>query len=278
MIQIRFIGSCPDPCEFGFCAAYPKATCKRSKEDRCKPEFQTPDGKKIDITRCGTKCLNDCSWEYDPYCATDGNTYQNLCRLNFAKCISGGLFALVRKGHYIGKGKCVKIPPNCKSGCARVYCPKKPNSFCRTKVPVCYKHFYDWTTKSRLSDEQCEDTCGQPIERSRCYAWIPRWYYNQKEGRCKLFIWGGCEKNDNHFETEKECMQTCKGFNGTKCSEECPDEVDEYCGANNKTYKNLCLLNVANCRSNGKITFAHKGRCGLYDIAKLRSQLQLKPV
>ena len=56
----------------------------------------------------GTKCSDDCSWDYDPHCATDGKTYQNLCRLNFAKCISGGLFTLIRRKSYIGKGQCVK--------------------------------------------------------------------------------------------------------------------------------------------------------------------------
>ena len=62
-----------------------------------------------------------------------------------------------------------------------------------------------------------EDTCGQPPEPSSCYAYFPTWYYNQKEGRCKLFTWGGCTKNDNHFNTEKECMQACKGFKGRFC-------------------------------------------------------------
>eukprot|EP00112_Aurelia_sp_Birch-Aquarium-sp1_P024222 Seg755.4 transcript_id=Seg755.4/GoldUCD/mRNA.D3Y31 product="Amyloid-beta A4 protein" protein_id=Seg755.4/GoldUCD/D3Y31 len=154
-----------------------------------------------------------------------------------------------------------KNPPNCKDPCTFAYCSKVPNSFCQTvRTNLCAAEFYHLTTK-RI-ERNCEDICGLKPESGDCWSLDQRWYYDAKERRCKTF--DGCEGNkyQNNFDTEAECMQTCKDFQGTKCAQECPDERNEYCATNGKTFKNLCLLNVAICRSKGKIGFKHKGACG----------------
>ena len=37
------------------------------------------------------------------------------------------------------------------------------------------------------------------------------YYYNQNEGKCLQFIYGGCGGNQNRFETLKKCEKTCAG-------------------------------------------------------------------
>lgn len=39
-----------------------------------------------------------------------------------------------------------------------------------------------------------------------CYAYMPRYYYDKQEKKCKEFIYGGCE-GVVPFETLEECKQ-----------------------------------------------------------------------
>lgn len=68
--------------------------------------------------------------------------------------------------------------------------------------------------------EECESAC--PVQRAldrpdcdkkaepgNCLAYIPRYYYDQEEGMCKKFIYGGCGGNRNNFATEFECYNKC---------------------------------------------------------------------
>jgi len=41
-----------------------------------------------------------------------------------------------------------------------------------------------------------------------CDAAIPRYYYDQDEGECKEFTWGGCE-GVVPFETMADCKSAC---------------------------------------------------------------------
>ena len=55
--------------------------------------------------------------------------------------------------------------------------------------------------------------CNQPKEVGECKAIMPRFYYDQREGRCKLFTYGGCNGNDNRFLTPWACLDYCGGGN-----------------------------------------------------------------
>lgn len=41
-----------------------------------------------------------------------------------------------------------------------------------------------------------------------------RYAYNPSTRRCEIFTYGGCQGNDNNFETEEECERRC-GSSGT---------------------------------------------------------------
>ncbi|KXJ11082.1 Carboxypeptidase inhibitor SmCI [Exaiptasia diaphana] len=46
----------------------------------------------------------------------------------------------------------------------------------------------------------------------RCKQRLPKWYYDQRKGKCKMFHYGGCDGNANRFDTENECLQTCSNL------------------------------------------------------------------
>jgi papilin len=54
----------------------------------------------------------------------------------------------------------------------------------------------------------------EPI-RSDCHNYTLHWRYDDKAGRCVQFWYGGCNANQNQFNTEKECINKCIEPEGT---------------------------------------------------------------
>ena len=57
--------------------------------------------------------------------------------------------------------------------------------------------------------------CKLPVKTGPCRAHTSRYYFSQKDGKCKKFIFGGCRGNENNFKTHKECEKRCGG--NSKC-------------------------------------------------------------
>uniref|UniRef100_A0A674JEZ0 BPTI/Kunitz inhibitor domain-containing protein n=1 Tax=Terrapene triunguis TaxID=2587831 RepID=A0A674JEZ0_9SAUR len=55
------------------------------------------------------------------------------------------------------------------------------------------------------------DLCRLPADPGSCYAMIPRWFYNWQAKKCEKFNYGGCDGNENNFETQTECLGKCGG-------------------------------------------------------------------
>ncbi len=66
--------------------------------------------------------------------------------------------------------------------------------------------------ESRCKPERVNnlDKCSQPAETGPCRAAYPRFFFNAESGECEQFIYGGCDGNDNNFETADECERACK--------------------------------------------------------------------
>ena len=70
------------------------------------------------------------------------------------------------------------------------------------------------------SQKDCEDICGQERKRKACTlpgpivgpceALIERWYYDKASNSCQAFTYGGCDGNENNFETLEECESLCE--------------------------------------------------------------------
>ncbi|XP_062587847.1 BPTI/Kunitz domain-containing protein-like, partial [Saccostrea cucullata] len=55
------------------------------------------------------------------------------------------------------------------------------------------------------------DVCSQPKVVGPCKALIRRWWYNKRTAnRCERFNYGGCQGNQNNFESKKGCENRCK--------------------------------------------------------------------
>ncbi|XP_054710524.1 actinia tenebrosa protease inhibitors-like [Uloborus diversus] len=57
---------------------------------------------------------------------------------------------------------------------------------------------------------ESEDICELPSESGKCLIYFIRYFFNKDTGSCEKFIYGGCQGNENNFETVEECEQTCK--------------------------------------------------------------------
>ncbi|TNM94487.1 hypothetical protein fugu_017246 [Takifugu bimaculatus] len=53
--------------------------------------------------------------------------------------------------------------------------------------------------------------CSEPPHTGPCRASFTRWYYNPLDRKCARFTYGGCDANDNNFEEEPKCEESCSG-------------------------------------------------------------------
>lgn len=55
------------------------------------------------------------------------------------------------------------------------------------------------------------DSCGLKPERGPCTNYSVLYFYNSTAKQCQRFWYGGCDGNDNRFNTEDECKEKCSG-------------------------------------------------------------------
>lgn len=53
--------------------------------------------------------------------------------------------------------------------------------------------------------------CELALETGPCDAAFQRFGFDPALGRCREFLWGGCDGNENNFETFDACRSTCGG-------------------------------------------------------------------
>lgn len=52
-------------------------------------------------------------------------------------------------------------------------------------------------------------SCDLTIDQGTCRDYVIRWYYDKQANACAQFWFGGCGGNENRYETEDECRETC---------------------------------------------------------------------
>ncbi|XP_072218178.1 kunitz-type protease inhibitor 1-like isoform X2 [Leuresthes tenuis] len=61
-------------------------------------------------------------------------------------------------------------------------------------------------------EEHCsKPRCTEPPRTGPCRAGHTRWYYDPLDRKCYRFTYGGCDGNDNNFDEDQKCSETCKG-------------------------------------------------------------------
>uniref|UniRef100_A0A8C5D6T1 Kunitz-type protease inhibitor 2-like n=1 Tax=Gouania willdenowi TaxID=441366 RepID=A0A8C5D6T1_GOUWI len=56
-----------------------------------------------------------------------------------------------------------------------------------------------------------DERCGVGPEVGPCRAAFQRWFFNRSTGRCHAFIYGGCQGNQNNYQSEQSCFASCSG-------------------------------------------------------------------
>ncbi|XP_015256288.1 PREDICTED: collagen alpha-1(XXVIII) chain-like [Cyprinodon variegatus] len=57
-----------------------------------------------------------------------------------------------------------------------------------------------------------ETGCNQSLDPGPCRDYIAKWYYDAKSNSCAQFWFGGCQGNQNRFDSEQKCRETCEKF------------------------------------------------------------------
>ncbi|XP_060071561.1 uncharacterized protein LOC132551440 [Ylistrum balloti] len=57
--------------------------------------------------------------------------------------------------------------------------------------------------------EEAAPVCEQPLMIGPCKAAFQQFFYNSTSQMCELFIYGGCDGNDNRFDNITECQEKC---------------------------------------------------------------------
>ncbi|NXN77088.1 COSA1 protein, partial [Bombycilla garrulus] len=64
-------------------------------------------------------------------------------------------------------------------------------------------------SKLTFTDALSDPRCLEPMKPGDCWSYVVKWYYDKNGNSCGQFWYGGCNGNNNRFETEKECRETC---------------------------------------------------------------------
>ncbi|MCL4131268.1 UNVERIFIED_CONTAM: hypothetical protein GTU68_050505, partial [Idotea baltica] len=56
-----------------------------------------------------------------------------------------------------------------------------------------------------------KERCYEPIVEGPCLGNLVRFAFSQDLNRCEKFIYGGCQANQNNFQSVEECHELCGG-------------------------------------------------------------------
>ena len=86
---------------------------------------------------------------------------------------------------------------------------------------MCHQFTYsgcDYNSNNFESEQDCRsvcnakevDSCVLPLDHGTCDKYKIYWYFNQAEKECVRFYFGGCDGNQNRFESRESCEMECK--------------------------------------------------------------------
>lgn len=65
------------------------------------------------------------------------------------------------------------------------------------------------------------DICSLPKDPGPCLALFHRWWYDKKNDTCYGFDYGGCQGNNNNFQSKELCLNMCS----KKCESQGPQSL-----------------------------------------------------
>jgi hypothetical protein len=62
--------------------------------------------------------------------------------------------------------------------------------------------------------------CSEKPDPGFCRAYFEMYHYDPETDSCKMFVYGGCDGNENKFKSMEDCEETCQAGNRTPEAEE----------------------------------------------------------
>ncbi|XP_060908814.1 kunitz-type protease inhibitor 1-like isoform X3 [Labrus mixtus] len=136
------------------------------------------------------------------------------------ECLSAcsGVKAFERSGALPAAEKCGETcgprQLTCSSGCCvdrNLECDGVTHCTDQSDEKHCSKLNQTFTRLLDINVNQRNARCSEPPLTGPCRASHTRWYYFPLDRKCYRFTYGGCEGNENNFEEEDKCSETCSG-------------------------------------------------------------------
>ncbi|XP_022255568.1 uncharacterized protein LOC111088812 [Limulus polyphemus] len=218
-------GTCPSKVLIDF-------TCSQPRRE-CIVDHDCPASSKCCLTSCGPTCLQPQALPVEPVnmvvmpptCSADGGFAAAQSQGELSWCVDDGgnplhntltrgLVTCDAKGRILERQEIDPVCPGydnkprvCTDECVTAYCPQHPDAVCvADPCRDCATTFVNQAGEKVL----CEDKCSQPLAVGNCRSSLPRYFYNKTSGSCEQFNFGGCEGNDNNFESLEKCYETCE--------------------------------------------------------------------
>ncbi|XP_069039939.1 agrin isoform X5 [Lepisosteus oculatus] len=220
-------GPC-DPCQDS--RSNPNVACRVEPRTRRPQTFASPES---------------CPADREPVCASDGQTYDNKCRMERTGKLQGLELKVLHAGRCRKEDEC---PEGCPFNAVCQVERSGPRCSCEaiqcdgTYSPLC-------GTDGRTFGNNCER------RRAECQA---RAYIPVKQGPCGLHDPSPCQDKPCGFGA------ACVVRNGEpvcECPDACPKVHDPVCGDDEHTYGSQCEMKAMGCVLQREIRIRHKGPC-----------------
>eukprot|EP00095_Tigriopus_kingsejongensis_P003781 maker-scaffold155_size301336-snap-gene-1.5 protein:Tk03781 transcript:maker-scaffold155_size301336-snap-gene-1.5-mRNA-1 annotation:"serine protease inhibitor dipetalogastin precursor" len=244
-------------------------------------------------------CPAICPLIFKPTCGSDGNTYDNECKVRAQACFTKTNITVA------SEGPCATVPefhPILEEGSDSGSCDYSCDFITGIPVPVCGSNNETYGSECEMNKESCmnqlnltvqfEGTCDQlqvtvyQVGSDGCLFICPS-LYRPVCGSDGLSRDNDCELERDICRSAKELYKisdgTCEDDNAViiagletesenKCNLKCTNELRPVCAANGQTFNNKCELDTFNCQHGTTFEVEFENDCDFPPLSALETE------